>query len=196
MGQQQKSKRSYKTNSIADIARTINGRAFRRFGFAKSDIHLHWHEIVGSTLAKSSLPERLVITKNIAKDDDNGQQRRAGVLHIRVEGSFAPEMQHLELLVIDKINGYYGFKAVERLVFNHGPVETKAAEKKYIKPILSDSQEKQLDHMLNQIKDDHLRASLYKVGAELIAVDKTTQTQQIKRFGRRGKGSAEVKKAD
>ena len=177
-------KRTYKTRSIADVARGINGRAFRRFGFAKSDIVLHWDEIVGSVLARSSLPERLIMPKKNKHSDDRG-----GVLKIRVEGSFAPEMQHLEPLVIDRINSYYGFKAVERLTFYHGVVSKNTPERKYRPPILSDSKKKELDSILEEIKDDNLRKSLYAVGAELMGSHEPEKVKQIKRFTRRGKGS-------
>ena len=179
-----KTKRSYKTKSIADLAGAINNRAFRRYGFARSDILLHWNEIVGSVLARSSLPERLVLPKNEQQSD-----ARAGVLHIRVDGSFAPEMQHLEPLVIDRINSYYGFKAVERLICHHGIIESEAPDKKYQPPILSDSQKSELGLLLRDIKDDNLRKSLFAVGAELIARQKPQKTKQNKRFTRRGRGS-------
>ena len=180
-------KRTYKTRSIADLARGINNRAFRRFGFAKSDILLHWHEIVGPVLARSSLPERLVLPKSNEQTDG-----RAGVLHIRVDGSYAPEMQHLEPIVIDRINSYYGYKAVERLIFHHGPVQEKNAGRDYIKPILSDSQNKRLSESLSAIKDDKLRASLFDVGAELIGTRKNQKVKQTKRFTRRGYGSGRI----
>ncbi len=180
-------KRTYKTRSISDLARGINNRAFRRFGFAKSDILLHWHEIVGSVLARSSLPERLALPKNNEQSDG-----RAGVLHIRVDGSYAPEMQHLEPIVIDRINSYYGYKAVERLIFRHGPVQGKNVSRNYIKPILSDSQKKRLSESLSAIKDDKLRASLFAVGAELVGTRKNQKVKQTKRFTRRGHGSGRI----
>ena len=179
-----KHKRTYKTTAISDIARGINNRAFARFGFAKSDILLHWGEIVGPVLSRSSLPERLVMPKS------NENEAKPGVLHIRVAGSYAPEMQHLEPLVIDRINSYYGFKAVERLIFHHGPVEEKAPSIKHQPPILSDSQKNELNLMLAEIKDDQLRKSLYKVGAEIIGKLKPPKDKQTKRFTRRGQGSA------
>ncbi len=177
-------KRSYKTSSIADIAGKINNRAFRRFGFAKSDIILHWADIVGSVLARSSLPERLVMPR-----DHEKAVKRAGTLHIRIEGSFAPEMHHLEPLVIDRINSYYGFKAVERLIFHHGIIEHEAPTQKYSPPILSDSQQKDLNERLDEIKDDKLRASLFKVGAEILSREKPAEVKHTKRFTRRGRGS-------
>lgn len=169
-------------NSLSDLAKSVNNRAFRRYGFAKSDIHLHWAEIVGPILSKSSLPQRLVMPKE--QDTE-----RAGVLHVRVEGSYAPEMQHLEHLVIDRINSYYGFKAVERMIFHHGVIDNGVPERKHIPPILSDSQKKELEFHLHDIKDDDLRKSLYKVGAEIIGKQKPEKSKQAKRFTRRGLGS-------
>lgn len=117
---------------------------------------------------------------------------RAGVLHVRVEGSYAPEMQHLEHLVIDRINSYYGFKAVERMIFHHGVVDQGVRERKHIPPILSDSQKKELELHLKDIKDDDLRKSLYKVGAEIIGKQKSEKSKQVKRFTRRGMGSGRL----
>ena len=179
-----KLKRSFKAKSIADLAGKINNRAFRRFGFAKSDIVLHWQDIVGEILARSSLPERLVMPKEY-----ENTETKAGVLHIRIEGSFAPEMQHLELLVIDRINSYYGFKAVGKLVFHHGNIEKKVSTRKYSPPILTDSQKSELNLLLQDIKDDKLRRSLFDVGAEIVGSRESLEVKQIKRFTRRGKGS-------
>lgn len=183
MKKEQKVRRTYKTSSLADLANAVNNRAFRRFGFAKSDIHLHWAEIVGPVLSKSSLPERLVVPRNPEEEGNN-----SGVLHVRVEGSYAPEMQHLEHLVIDRINSYYGFSAVNRLIFHHGIIDKNIPEKKYQPPILSDSQQNELNLLLKDIKDGDLRKSLYKVGSEILGRQKPQKSKQVKRFTRRGMG--------
>lgn len=181
-------KRTYKTSSIADIARRINNVAFRRYGFARSEILMHWPEIVGSVLARSSLPERLVMPKK-----NNQMETKGGVLHIRVNGSFAPEMQHLEPLVIDRINSYYGFNAVHRLICHHGIIEEQKPLKIYEQPILSDSQKNKLHKMLKDVKDGELRESLFQVGAELLSRDKPLEIEKTKRFTRRGQGSTNSK---
>ncbi|MCP5382446.1 MAG: DUF721 domain-containing protein [Kordiimonadaceae bacterium] len=187
MSENVKENRTFKTKSIAELAGTINNTTFRRFGFVKSDILIHWKEIVGAVLAKASLPERLVIPRN-----NENEGARAGTLHIRVDGSFAPEMQHLEPLVIDRINSYYGYKAIEKLVFHHGIINKILETHKYQKPILNDSQKNELESVLKDIKDDKLRISLFKVGAELISKSNTQKTKQTKRFTRRGLGSLET----
>lgn len=188
MNDEKKNKRTYKTLSLSELAQGVSGRAFRRFGFAKSDIHMHWAEIVGPVLSKSSLPQRLVQPKS---SDENGGG--AGTLHIRVEGSYALEMQHLEHLVIDRINSYFGFKAVERLVFHHGNIEKQDVPTKYSAPILSDSQKNELENTLKEVKDDELRKSLYKVGAEILGGQEPQKPKQTKRFTRRGMGSTKTK---
>ena len=184
MNERRNSKRTFKTQSIADIAGSINNRAFRRYGFAKSDIIRHWAGIVGPVLARSSIPERLVQPREHEKE-----YKAAGTLHIRIDGSFAPEMQHLEPLVIDRINSYYGFNAVEKLVFHHGIVSQAPLPKKYEPPILTDSQKSDLELSLKDIKDEKLKASLYKVGAEIIGQQKPSEVKNTKRFTRRGRGS-------
>ena len=189
MTEKRKVRRTYKTSSLADLAATVNNRAFRRFGFAKSDIHIHWAEIVGPVLSKSSLPERLVMPRNPEEEGNN-----PGILHIRVEGSYAPEMQHLEHLVIDRINSYYGFNAINRLIFHHGIIDKNITEQKYQPPILSDSQENELNLLLKDIKDDDLRKSLFKIGSEILGRQKPEKPKQGKRFTRRGMGSKKIKK--
>ena len=186
MVNRQNMKRTFKTRSLAELAQSINGRAFNRFGFAKSDIVLHWREIVGAVLARSSVPERLIMPKRAEGDS------KSGTLHIRVEGSYAPEMQHLEPLVIDRINSYYGFKAVGRLIFHHGSIEIDSPVQKYQPPILSDSQKKELEMMLSDIKDDGLKKSLFNVGAQLLRRDEVQKPKQNKRFTRRGRGSGTI----
>ncbi len=186
MNEKFKERRSFKTRSIAEIAGRVSDRAFRRYGFLKSDVIMHWADIVGTVLARSSLPERLVLPRNT---ETINTQKKAGTLHIRIDGSFAPEMQHLEPLVIERINSYYGFKAVEKLVFHHGIVNYEKPRRTYSEPILSDSQKKDLDSCLKNIKDEKLKKSLYKVGAEIISQQKPTEVKHSKRFTRRGRGS-------
>ena len=48
---------------------------------------------------------------------------RGGTLHVRVgSGALALELQHLEPVVIERINTYFGYRAVERLKLVHGPL--------------------------------------------------------------------------
>ncbi len=45
---------------------------------------------------------------------------RAGVLTLLVEGAHAPLMQHLAPLIIERVNRFFGYAAIDRLVFRQG----------------------------------------------------------------------------
>jgi hypothetical protein len=98
--------------AIAAPISTIGRPVLKRRGLAGARIVSEWPEIVGATLAACSCPERLSQPRNGGP----------GVLKIRVDGPLAIELQHLEPVVIERINGYFGYRAVERLSMVRGPL--------------------------------------------------------------------------
>ena len=99
--------------AIAAALPGICGRALRRRGFVETGVVTEWPVIVGEALAAETAPHRLVFARG---------SHSGGTLHVRVSGAFATELQHLAPLVIDRINGYFGFGAVARLTLTQGPV--------------------------------------------------------------------------
>jgi len=98
--------------SIERIANPV----MRRRGFAGAAIATHWLEIVGRPLSDHSQPFRIVFPRG---------ERRGGTLHLTVAGAFAPEVIHLSPQIIERINGYFGYGAVDRLELHHGRIEQK-----------------------------------------------------------------------
>ena len=94
---------------LPDIAR----RALRQQGFAQAEVVTRWPEIVGLNLAEATAPLKLSFARGA---------RRDGTLHVRVTPAAALELQHQAPVVIDRINGYYGYRAVARLALTQGPV--------------------------------------------------------------------------
>ncbi len=106
------------------VSRTLSkvvSRAFGRQGFAEPGVLLRWPEIVGETLARFSLPERLTFPHG---------ERSRGTLHLRVDGQFALELQHLEPLIIERINGFFGYGAVARIAILQAPIPERAVPEK------------------------------------------------------------------
>lgn len=158
----------------------MSSRAFRRFGFAQHEIVAKWPEIVGPALAACSLPERLTYTQD---------EKKGGTLYIRIQGSMAPELQHFEPLVIERINSFYGYRAVERLSFRHGPVPLRPKKQPRPEVVLSDSQEKYLKSQLDGVRDEKLKRSLYQLGKEVIGAKSPEKPKKRPRFSRRGLGN-------
>ena len=95
-------------------------RAFGRQGFAEPGILLRWPEIVGDTLSRFTLPERLTFPQG---------ERNRGTLHLKVDGQFALEVQHLEPLIIERINGFFGYGAVARISILQAPIPQRTKRK-------------------------------------------------------------------
>lgn len=83
-------------------------------GLADGTIVRHWTTIMGAEVARVTAPEKLVYP---------GRERREGTLHLRVaSGAAATVIQHNEPIVLERINGYFGYRAVARLLIKQGPV--------------------------------------------------------------------------
>ncbi|VAW07469.1 hypothetical protein MNBD_ALPHA01-1020 [hydrothermal vent metagenome] len=169
-----------KIKSVAEAATYASNRAFRRYGFSQREIVARWADIVGPALADCSLPERLTFPRD---------EKRGGSLYIRVQGSMAPELQHFEPMVIERINSYYGYPAVERLVYRHGPVPLRRRKTRRPAPQLTDSQKKQLTTRLQAVTNPELSQALYRLGSEVVSSERPEKTKTRRRFTRRGKGS-------
>ena len=100
---------------IAPAAAAAARPALRKRGLAAAGVLADWHKIVGPFLAGATAPEKLTPGRALP---DGG--RDAGVLHLRVGSpALAPEIAHLAPQIIEKVNGYFGYRAVARLHILH-----------------------------------------------------------------------------
>lgn len=100
-------------HALASMLPKVTAPIFKSRGFAEAGILTDWPAIVGPHLARHTMPEKIAFARGA---------RSAGTLHIVTESAFAPELQHLEPQVIERINGYFGYGAVARLMIHHGRV--------------------------------------------------------------------------
>lgn len=91
----------------------VTGPLFRKRGFAEAGILTNWPEIMGHVLAARTMPQRISFPKG---------ERSEGTLYIRVESAWATELQHLSPQVIERINSYFGYRAVAHLALSQGTV--------------------------------------------------------------------------
>jgi hypothetical protein len=106
-------KRSMGPRDISDLAGRLGGKVLRRHGFAQDKLVAQWPELVGPQFAGASLPVKLSFTPG---------SKRGGTLTVRIEGPLALHMQHVQDVILDRINSFFGYKAVERLRLVQGEV--------------------------------------------------------------------------
>ncbi|MDF1720481.1 MAG: DciA family protein [Minwuia sp.] len=155
-----------------DVA-AILSPAFKRRGFAQTDIVLRWPEIVGAALADQCRPERLAWPRVI-----DGQEKSAAadgaILHLSVSPGWATEIQHLEPLLIERVNRFFGWRAVTgmRLRQVHLKPTPETRQRKH-RP-LSESESAELDRVTAMVTDADARRVLRGLGESIFTADDKT----------------------
>jgi hypothetical protein len=121
---------------------------------------LDWSEIVGREIAARSRPGRLIFSPP--------GSRREGRLGVAVDPAFALDLQHLAPLVIERINGYFGYRAVAELKLRQEPIRRQDRPLPPRPQPLSGATRAALDQRLQGIEDPELRGALQRL-AEAVA---------------------------
>jgi hypothetical protein len=138
----------------------LAGAVMRRRGFAVAEVLLRWPAIVGATLAEQTCPERLGFPTGKADE---------ATLRLRVAPGFAPEVQHLAPLIVERINTFYGYRAVARLKIVQGPLPARRQPAAPAERPLGPDEEARLHALTTGIADAELRAALERLGRSLLA---------------------------
>ena len=154
--------RSGRARQVADIVPAVGRAAFRRFGFVESAIVARWSEIVGDVYARHCAPDLLRFPQG---------KRADGVLTIVVESAFAPTLAHVEPQIIERVNRFFGYAAIKRLVLKHGEPARAARGSKPAPPLTPAPLSAELSSTLRLVADPGLRATLEGL-AQQISVTK------------------------
>jgi len=139
----------------------VTGRLFGRRGFAEGGLIADWPEIVGQELAAVCLPSRLSFPRR--------DLRREATLTLRVALGHALTLQHLEPVILERVNGYLGYAAVARLRLHQGPLGAPRREPKRTAPMPNPADAARLSARLAEIEDEALRAALGRLGRAVLA---------------------------
>ena len=140
--------------TVSAVAAPMLGRR----GFAGTRVVAEWPSIVGDQLAARSLPERVVRAPG---------GRGGGTLHVRISsGSLALELQHLEPLIVERINTYFGYQAVTRLKMLHGPLPQRIADPP--RRVLAPADAATVERLVAAIEDGPLQQALRDLGRSLL----------------------------
>jgi hypothetical protein len=140
----------------------IAGAALGKRGFAEAQLVAQWPAIIGESLAEGVSPDRLSFPRG---------ERRDGVLHLRVAPGLALEVQHREPVLVERINAFFGYRAVARLALKQGPPAHAAAPQQPQRRALKAEERQSLDQRLQGIEDAGLRAALERLGEAVIGTD-------------------------
>jgi hypothetical protein len=155
--QEEEPPRSCRPRAAGELVGEIGGQSFRRFGFIQHSIVSRWSEIVGDRYARASSPESIRFPAG---------RKVGGVLTLLVDGAHAPLIQHLTPMIVEKVNRFFGYAAINRIVFRQGkpPAPAPRPERRQLHPV-----PKELGEGLREITDPELRQCLESLAAQIVA---------------------------
>ena len=141
---------------LSDLIDRCLGETFARQGFASADVVTHWADIVGAEIAVHAEPIKL----NWPRADEP----EPATLVLRVEGPAAIEIQHLSGVILERVNRFFGWRAVGRLALRQAPLTRRPAPKAAPPPdpALTARLAATID-----VADEDLRNALARLGAAI-----------------------------
>lgn len=162
--------------------------AAARKGFAEPDVLRHWAEAVGTHLSTLCAPVKVSYAGAIG-----------ATLTVRVEPGRAPEVKHEEPRILERINAFYGYRAISRLKLTqatgfrgqpgfaesaaafHGQPGMGAGRSSRLGPRLAAPDQQAVDKaadLTREIRHTGLRDALTRMGAWVLANPKSPTAAQ------------------
>ena len=150
-----------RVQAVGAMLPRIAGRALDKQGLGEAQLVQHWGAIVGERLAGGSSPEKLSFVRG---------GRRDGTLKLRVAPGLALEIQHSEPTILERINGFFGYRAVARLTLQQTWSPRRSAPPG-LRPLQA-GEAAELEGRVARVGDDALRTALKRWGAAILATER------------------------
>lgn len=128
---------------------------FKSRGLMEGKIITHWPQIVGEKFAHMSFAEKITFPKG---------SRSEGTLHLNVTSSGALLFQYAQDLILERVNTFFGYKALSKLRMIHGLTLQGKAKMPSPPKILTEEERVWLEKQIEGIEDIELRVYLQKLG--------------------------------
>jgi hypothetical protein len=144
---------------LARVVPKVAGKALGKRGMAFGALMTDWATILGPELGRCTMPQKLAFPPGLQQD---------AVLHIRVTGAAALEVQHAEPQIVERINAFFGYRAIARLKLVQAPAADPLRRRP--KPrALTPEEEAGIVRATEGIEDEALRESLARFGRSMMA---------------------------
>lgn len=126
---------------------------------------LSWPQLCGEKLAGRTQPLKVTWPRRTGPDDPFAP----GVLSIACEGAAALDLQYTTTELIARINGFFGYSAIQRIRIEQRPVDQFRPAQKRPRQPLPEALRKGVEQQVLTIEDDGLREALERLGLSVKA---------------------------
>lgn len=159
--------RRFSARPVNALIPKVTKKIYEKHGFPTAALLMDWPAIAGPELADYTLPERLIwprhdsdILDEVAEGSGKTRRMRAATLRLRVEGHRALDVQYGAAQLLERINSYFGYRAVSDLKIIQGPVARQCENIEKPAPAKPATGNMVGDVVLSSIEDEGLRRAL------------------------------------
>ncbi len=171
MANNTRSRRGVRT--IGSFLPKITGKVLAKKGFPNMSLITDWPAIVGPELAAHTCPEKMNWPRQKAEEIQGdfepapkkrpSQKLQTGItLKLRVESHLALDIQYRLEEIMERINSYFGYRAVTDIRIIQGPICKQTDTGKALNDHIKCQSDKPLAD-LSKVKDEALRKALERL---------------------------------
>ena len=162
-----KIKRSFIPQAIGDTIRKVNRNYSSKFGKIEFIVQSKWSEITGAYFGEFSEPKN--ITRIPDYENEFGETVFKNQLNVSVAPAAALEFQHYKDTIIEKINSYFGYKAIIdlRIQQNYIPNNKNITISNMKNKKLTARDDKYISNEVKKVSNESLKKSLIDLGKNI-----------------------------
>ena len=138
----------------------ITDVAIRKRGFVESALIHKWASIVGKEIATWSVPSRLVFLRGSTLD---------ATLHLDVLSARALEIQHSELVILERINVVFGYKAINKIAIRQVNSLSRTVKQSPKPAVLTESENSWIADQIKSHSNADLKNALEALGQAILS---------------------------
>ncbi len=159
-----------RTRDLVDLSEIVSNFARKVVGkkaFVEADIISNWGDVVGNNMASFSRPLRIDFKKG---------ERTKGILVVEVvSGAFALELQARSKYLIDRVNTFFGYDAINNIKIIQnitGDFSIDDDIHNQQKMLVTEEEENYIKSLSKDVKNCDLEQALQKLGCAVISSNK------------------------
>ena len=138
----------------------ITDVAIRKRGFVESALIHKWASIVGKEIAAWSVPNRLVFLRGSTLD---------ATLHLDVLSARALEIQHNELVILERINVVFGYRAINKIAIRQVNSLSRTVKQLPTPAVLTESEKSWVSDQIKNHSNADLKNALEALGQAILS---------------------------
>ncbi len=157
--------KNFGPRSVSEIVGKVLEPVLARRTGMTLDLIKAWPELVGQEFRETTRPEKINWPRRAHEDDPY----MPAVLIVACESSAALFFQHEQAAILERVNVFFGFEAINRLTIVQKNVVKASAVHEKSNSTISRDDETRLATLLDEVDDPNLKNTLARLGRGVIS---------------------------